>query len=199
MKRIFLAIVIGIVVVAGVTAQLGDLPSGFRSYESTTAEIAFYYPQEWFVGEQEDSPVVVSREALTDQLNRDEPDLQPGDTVVVLGVLPAMFMAMMGVPVEDVTGIVDGMFENMIAQSGEVRNGEVETHSFGGRRAASVVFDDAQDEFSGMIAVIHEQEEVIGFGMALGFREDLVRRREQIARIVASMEFTGDFSQMLGQ
>jgi hypothetical protein len=62
-----------------------------------------------------------------------------------------------------------------------------------------VVFDDAQDEFSGMIAVVHEQEEVIGFGMALGFREDLVRRRERIARIVASMEFTGDFSQMLGQ
>ncbi|MEX2443504.1 MAG: hypothetical protein WD492_07860 [Alkalispirochaeta sp.] len=199
MKRILLVIVIGVVGAASATAQLGELPSGYLSYQSAEAQIAFYYPQEWFAGEQDGSPVVVSRQALTEQLNRDKPDLQPGDTVVMLGVLPTMFMAMMGIPVEDVSGLVNGMFENMIAQSGEVRNGEVETHSFGGRRVASVLFDDAEEGFSGMIAVVHEQEEVIGFGMTLGFREDLFRRRERISRIVSSMEFTGDFSQMLGQ
>ncbi|MFO8042001.1 MAG: hypothetical protein R6U25_02260 [Alkalispirochaeta sp.] len=199
MKRRVLVTVIGILVASHAMAQLGELPAGYQIYRSAAAQLAFHYPQEWFVGDQEGSPVVVSREALTAQLSRDEPDLQPGDTVLMLGVLPTMFMAMMGVPVEDVGDIVDGMFENMIAQSGEVRNGEAETMSFGGRRVGSVVFDDAEDSLSGMITVVHEQEEVIGFGMAMGFREDLLRRRERISRIVSSMEFIGDFSEMLGQ
>ncbi len=199
MKRIGFVIVIGIMVPAIVAAQLGEPPAGYRRYESAEAHIAFYYPQEWFVSEQDQSPVVVSREALADQLDRDQPDLQPGDTVLVMGVLPSMFMAMMGIPVDDVESIADGMFENMIAQSGEIRDGQGEVHSFGGRQVASVVFDDAQDEFSGMIAVVHEQEEVIGFGMVLGFREDLLQHRERAARIVSSLEFTGDFAEMLGQ
>lgn len=199
MKRTVLVTVIGILLSSHAMAQLGELPAGYQRYQSAQGELAFYYPQEWFVAEQDGSPVVVSREALTDELNRDEPDLQPGDTVLVLGVLPTMFMAMMGVPVDDVGDIVDGMFENMIAQSGEVRNGEVETSVFGGRQVGSVIFDDAEDSFSGMIAVVNEQEEVIGFGMAMGFREDLLRRRERLSQIVSSVELTGDFSQMLGE
>ncbi|MFW5695431.1 MAG: hypothetical protein ACOCYB_09690 [Alkalispirochaeta sp.] len=199
MKRIGLVIVIGIGVPTMVMAQLGDPPSGFRRYESAEAQVAFYYPQEWFVAEQDGSPIVVSREALVAQLDREEPDLQPGDTVITLGVLPAMFMAMMGIPVDDVEAIADGMFENMIAHSGEVRDENIDVHSFGGRRVASVLFDDAYAEFSGMISVVHEQEDVIGFGMVLGFPEDLRRRRERTAQIVSSLEFGGDFSRMLGQ
>ncbi len=190
---------ITIVVPVIVTAQLGTPPAGYRRYESGATQIAFYYPQEWFVIEQDESPVVVSREALGDQLNRDQPDLQPGDTVLVMGVLPSMFMAMMGIPIDDVESIADGLFENMIAQSGEIRDGQVDVQSFGGREIATIVFDDAEDELSGMIAVVHEQEDVIGFGMVLGFREDLLRRRERVARTVSSLEFTGDFAQMLGQ
>ena len=199
MKRIGLVIVIGFITPTIAMAQLGDSPSGHSRYESTEAQVAFYYPNEWFVSEHEGSPMVVSRQALVDQLDRDQPDLEPGDTVLTLGVMPTMFMAMMGIPVDSVEGIAEGMFESMIAQSGEVRDGDAETHSFGGRQVASVVFDDVEDEFSGMIAVTHEQEEVIGFGIMLGFREDLLQRRERAARIVSSVEFRGDFSQMLGQ
>ena len=122
--------------------------------------------------------------------------------VVGAGALGCEFLkllAMMGVPADDVSAIVNGMFENMISSSGGVENGEAQTHSYGDRAVASMLFDDSAEAFSGMIMVAHEQEEVIVFAVSLGFREDLLRERDDLARLVSTVEFTGDLSSLMGQ
>ena len=199
MKRALLVSVLVVVVVGMATAQLGSQPRGYESYASDDLMVSFYYPDDWFVVEKDENLTVVNRRALADQVGEDEPDLQPGDTVMVVGVLPAMLMAMMGVPAEDVSSIVDAMFQNMISENGDVQNGDSQTHTVEGRRVASMLFDDSSEEFSGMIMVTHEQEEVIVFSVALGFRDDLVRNRDLLVRVVSTAEFTGDFSSMMGQ
>jgi hypothetical protein len=197
MKRL-LWVFLAVLVVAGpVAAQMGSQPSGFTSHFSEDTQLAFYYPRDWYVADGDGNLAIMSRAALADQMELDEPDLQPGDTVVIVGIIPTMLMAMMGVPVDDVDTILSGMFDTMIAQAGEVENGETAGHTFGARSVASVLFDDAEEEFSGMMLVAHEQDEVIVFAVAMGFREDLLRRREVVAEIVSTVEFTGDLESML--
>ncbi len=199
MKRIFVPVLFALIAAAPAMAQFGGMPSGFASYQSEEMQVAFYYPDGWYVVESDGNLAIVNREALIDQVNADQPDLQPGDTVVVVGVLPTMLLAMMGVPADDVSAIVNGMFENMISSSGGVENGEAQTHSYGDRAVASMLFDDSAEAFSGMIMVAHEQEEVIVFAVSLGFREDLLRERDDLARLVSTVEFTGDLSSLMGQ
>jgi hypothetical protein len=197
MKRLLWVSLVVLVGAGPVAAQMGSQPSGFTSHFSEGTELAFYYPSDWYVADGDGNLAIMSRAALANQMDLDEPDLQPGDTVVIVGIIPTMLMAMMGVPVDDVDTILTGMFDTMIAQAGEIENGETAGHTFGARSVASVLFDDAQEEFSGMMLVAHEQEEVIVFAVAMGFREDLRRRREMVAEIISTVEFTGDLESML--
>ena len=184
---------------SAVYAQLGNRPSGFDAHHSKVMQISFYYPGEWFVAEEEDNLAVVSREGLIDQLGNDQPDLQPGDVVMVMGVLPTMLMAMMGIPADDVETLVDGLFDNLVAEGGNTDNAQTELLTFGSRRVATVLFDDQETGYSGTVMVAHEQEEVISFSIALGFREDLDRHRDMLATVLSTVEFTGDFSALLQQ
>lgn len=197
MRRILLTGVLLGVAVLTLPAQLGSVPAGYSTHQSESYEIAFHYPDQWAVVERDDMLAVVNRSGLVDEVGQDEPDLQPGDVVVVLGVLPSMLMTMMGIPADDVGALADGMFENMLAESNELANAESGVSSYGGTEVASVVFDDPSEEVSGMVMVAREQEEVVVFSVALGFREDLRSEREALGRIVASTEYTGDIQGLM--
>lgn len=192
MRRTLFAGVLFLMAALAVHAQIGPVPGSFDSYQSEDLQIGFHYPDRWFVVERDDMLAVVNRDGLVDQVGTDQPDLRPGDVVVVVGVLPSMLMSMMGMPADDVSAIADGMFENMLSQSDELGNAESRVETYGGSEVASVVFDDTEQDVSGMVMVARQQEEVIVFSVALGFREDLREDRDMIGRIVASTEFTGD-------
>ena len=197
MKR---SIAFGIVLTVAVTAawgQFGSVPSGYSAHESGSSQLNFFYPDGWFVVDEADNTALVNREALVEQIVADTADILPGDAIMVIGILPTMFMAMMGIPVDDISTILDGMFDNMVASSGEMENSRKEVHEFGAYSVASVTFDDPEEEASGIFFVAHEQEEVIVFAVVYGFRESLDAHRETLARAVASAEFTGDLSEMM--
>lgn len=199
MKRFVLLPFFLFVAGSALFAQLGSAPAGFVPYSSDALQIGLYHPRNWHVGEQDGSLAVVSREALLSQVSADTPDLQPGDTIMVVGVLPVMFLSMMGIPADDVGSMVNGMFENMISANGEVANSRTAVFTHGGREVAAVTFDDTEQAFSGMMMAIHEQDQVVTFGVALGRQADLERNTEDLTLTLSTVEFTGDMSAMLGQ
>ena len=199
MKQIIVNVLVFLVVAAAAHAQLGSRPAGYTDHLDDDFEIAFYYPERWHVANGSDSIWVVNREALLDDLNNEAPDVQPGDAMLTFGVLPTMLLSMMGISVDDQGAIVDGIFENMMAEDADLQNRERTTHQFGAREVPSVLFDNVSHEVSGIVFVTHEQENVIVFGVALGFREDLVANHELLAQIVSTVEFTGSLESLMGQ
>jgi hypothetical protein len=203
MKRCFGAVLAALILGTAGTpvafAQLGDAPDGYEPHVSEDVQMAFFYPSEWFIVEQDGNIAVVNRPGLADQVGVDQPDLQPGDTMFVLNILPTLLMTMIGIPAEDAATIVEAMFETMIAEQGNVVTGEAQTHSFGDRTVASLMFDDAGERVSGMLLAALNQEDVLVFSMALGFREDLMSERERVARTVATAEFTGELNNLLNR
>ena len=200
MKRITFLVLVLIVSVGTVWAQFGSQPSGFSSYRSDNLELSFYYPGDWMVAEQDGNLTIANREGLLNDVATEAPDIRPGDTAMVIGIMPTFFMAMMGVETDDITTILDGMFENVVSDNeGTLGNTSREILEFGGRRVATVTFDDTSQDASGIFLVAHEQEEVIMFAVAYGFRDSLDDNREQLGRLVASAEFTGDLENMMQQ
>ncbi len=199
MRQIILYTIVFTVAVAAAHGQLGSRPAGYTDHVDEEFEIAFYYPDGWYVANGSDSIWVVNREALLGDLNREAPDVQPGDAMLTFGILPTMLLSMMGISVDDQGAIVDGIFENMMAEDADLQNRERMTHQFGGREVPSILFDNVSHEVSGIVFVTHEQENVIVFGVALGFREDLVSRHEQLAQVVSTVEFTGSLESLMGQ
>lgn len=200
MKRKTLLLVVLVVATGTVWAQLGGQPAGFSEHRSAELELTFFYPSEWFVSEQDGNLTIATREALLEDPGEEFPELRPGDTAMVIGIMPTFFMAMMGIPVDDISTILDGMFENVVSSNeGNLENSSKEVLEFDGRRVATITFDDASQDASGIFFVAHEQEEVIMFAVAYGFRASLDRNREDLGRLVASAEFTGDLESMMQQ
>ena len=200
MKRILFLFIVLIVSVGTVWAQFGSQPAGFSSYRSDNLELSFYYPDGWIVAEQDGNLTIANREELLDDVVTESPDIRPGDTAMVIGIMPTFFMMMMGIPADDITSILDGMFENVVSDNdAKLENTSREILDFGGRRVATVTFDDTSQEVSGIFLVAHEQEDVIMFAVAYGFRDSLDSNREQLGRLVASAEFTGDLENMMQQ
>jgi hypothetical protein len=198
MKRLVLGLTVFLVLAGSVWGQLGSRPSGFSDYRSEEMELSFFYPDGWFVSEEEGGVTVVNRESLLGGSENGIEDLQPGDTAMVIGIMPTFFMMMMGIPTDDITTILDGMFDNIISgNDGTLENSSKEVLDFDGRRVATVTFDDSSQEASGIFLVAHEQEDVIMFAVAYGFRNSLDRNRQQLAQTVASTEFTGDLESMM--
>ncbi len=198
MKRIVFGLTAFLILAGSVWGQFGSRPSGFTDHRSDEMEISFYYPDGWFVSEEEGGVTLVNRQGLLEQSAMDMPDLQPGDTAMVIGIMPTFFMMMMGIPVDDITTILDGMFESIISSNdGTMENSSKEILEFDGRRVATITFDDSSQEASGIFFVAHEQEDVIMFAVAYGFRNSLDRNRRQLAQTVSSAEFTGDLESMM--
>jgi hypothetical protein len=200
MKRKYIGLLVLFVVTGSVWGQLGSRPSGFSDYRSDDMELSFHYPNGWFVLEMDGGLTVANREALLESVDTemDMPDLKPGDTAMVIGMMPTFFMMMMGIPTDDITMILDGMFDNIVSSDeGNLDNSATEVLEFEGRRVATVTFDDSSQDASGIFLVAHEQEDVILFGVAYGYRDSLDRNRKQLARTIASVEFTGDLASML--
>jgi hypothetical protein len=200
MKRVLFFVGMMVMALGVVWAQLGNQPSGFDRYRSDELELTFFYPNDWFVSAQEGNLMVANREALLQETGDEMPDIQPGDTAMVIGIMPVFFMAMMGIPTDDISTILDGMFDNVVSSNeGSLENSSKEILEYGDRSVATVTFDDASQEASGIFLVSHEQEEVIMFAVAYGFRSSLDRNRNDLGRVVASAEFTGDLESMMQQ
>lgn len=199
MKRFFFVLGAAAILTAPVFAQLGTAPAGFAAHVSETAQLGFFYPEDWTVVDNDQTLAIVSRAGLADQINNETPDLQPGDTVLVVGVLPLMLLSMMGVPADDLETMVDGMFTSMMESSGDLENSETLMFSHGGRDVAAVSFDDAAQEISGLMMIAHQQDDVIAFAAAMGMREDIDRNGDRLSRVVSTVEFTGDLSALMGQ
>lgn len=186
-------IAIGIIAfgAVSVTAQVGPTPAGFRAHESVEVPIAFYYPSTWTVVDRDESVGVVSRPALAEQLGSDAPSIQTGDALLALGVMPTAFIEMMGSDPDDLDSIVDMLFENISAESGEIAGAERRELEFSAGTVASMLFNTTGRRGSGMMLVAHESSEVLAFGMAYGRRDDLQAYRRELAHVIATMEFTG--------
>jgi hypothetical protein len=198
MKRILLVLLVLIMTVGTTWAQFGARPSGFAEYRSEEQQLTFFYPDGWFVSEADGNIMIANREALTNDSAMDMPEITPGDTALVIGIMPTFLMAMMGIPVDSISGILDGMFQNVMSAEGSaIGNNTNELYEFDGRSVATTTFDDSEQEVSGIFFVSHEQEEVIMFGVAYGFRNSLDSNREALARLVSTAEFTGDLESML--
>ncbi len=198
MKRTCIWLVVLLTLGTTVWAQLGTTPSGFSPHESVDLELSIFYPDGWYVSDQEGGLAVVNREGLLDDVDSEMPTLQPGDTALFLGVMPTFFMTMMGIPVDDISSILDGLFDNIVSTNdGVLENSQKEVLNIDGRRVATVTFDDSSQDASGIFFVAHEQDEVIIFAVGYGFRTSLDRNRSTLGQIVASAEFTGDFEEMM--
>lgn len=200
MKRVFIAVGLIVVSLGVAWAQLGSQPSGYSMFRSDDLELTMYYPDGWYISDQEGSLMVANREALVQELAAEVPDLMPGDTAMVVGIMPIFFMAMMGIETDDISTILDGMFENIVASNeGNLENTSKEVLEYEGRSVATVTFDDSSQEASGVFFVAQEQPEVVMFAVAYGMRRSLDRNRDALARSVVSAEFTGDVESMMQQ
>lgn len=172
-------------------AQEGPRPAGFRDHQGVEVPVAFYYPASWMVVDQHDSVGIVSRPALVTEMADGAPSLEPGDAVLALGVMPAMFFEMMGAATDDLGSIMDALYGSVDAESGEIDEDDRRTHSFDAGDAVSVLFDVEGQAPSSLMIVARESEEVFSFGIAFGDREDLSAYREELAQVVTTVEFTG--------
>ncbi len=198
MKRLLLVPLVLIVTVGTAWAQFGARPSGFAEYQSDEQQLTFFYPESWFVAEADGNIMIANRESLTDESATEMPDISPGDTALVIGIMPTFLMAMMGIPVDSISGILDGMFETVMSAEGNaIGNDADELYDFDGRSVATTTFDDSEQDMSGIFFVAHEQEEVIMFAVAYGFRDSLDTHRETLARLVSTAEFTGDLESLM--
>ncbi len=197
-KRIVMSAAIAVVAVGVLSAQLGSRPAGFTVHHSESMPLSFYYPSSWFAGEQDGNLLIVNRQSLLESSPMEAPEVGPGDAFLVIGILPSFFMEMMGIPLDDVSAILEVMFSQMVADSsGNIGNEHQEIINFQGRAVAAIAFDDASQAASGTFFISHEQDDVIIFAVAYGLRATLDAERRQMAQIVSSAEFTGDMTNLM--
>ena len=92
---------------------------------------------------------------------------------------------------------MDSFFASMIDSRESYADADRWFFEYGGVRVGTVAYFDPTDEDSGMI-LLTPLEDVLVFAVALGVTQDLEARRETIARIVASVEFTGSIEDLIG-
>lgn len=155
-----------------------------------------YYPGNWTVDEDDGNLVVATSPMLLDRLSGETPQVGPGDTVMVIGVMPAFFLDMMGVPTGDVAVTGEMLFQQMIEQDGSIANTTHNVVNVQGRRVSTTTFDDASGQVAGMLLVVHEQQEAVMFCLAYGRRRTLENQQTVLTQIASSLEFTGDFASM---
>lgn len=172
-------------------AQDGPRPAGFRDHRGAEVPVAFYYPASWMVVDQHESVGIVSRPALVTEMAAGTPSLEPGDAVLALGVMPEVFFGMMGASTDDLGSVMDALYGSIDAESGEIDDDDRRRHSFTAGEAVSVLFDVEGQAPSSMMIVSRESEEVFAFGIAFGYRDDLSAYRDELAQVVATVEFTG--------
>ncbi len=153
--------------------------------------MAFFYPSTWTVVDQDDGVGLVSRPGLAEQMDADQPDIQTGDALLALGVMPAMFIEMMGADIDDLENVMDVLHSNIDAESGDVRGSDRASHSYASRDVVSILFDTTEADAAGLMFVSRESEDVLAFGIAFGERNDLAAYRDELGQVIASMEFTG--------
>jgi hypothetical protein len=198
MKRIAVFGILLVFVVSAAFAQLGSAPTGYESYASDEMMLALYYPGSWFVVEEEGNLGIVNRQELAGELNKDMPDVRPGDVVMAVGFIPTFFLGMMGVPVDSIDSMVDGMFQSMMESNENGAENEREVLTYGGTQVGTVSFTDPAEDMSGIFMIAQSQDEVVVFAMAAGMREDLATNRDTLARVVSSVEFTGSLEELMG-
>lgn len=176
---------------SGIGAQEGSQPSGFNAHIGQEVPVAFYYPSSWTVVDRDEGVGIVSRPALARELGAEQPDIQAGDAMLALGVIPVMFVEMIGADPDDLGSITDMLFENMTAQSGELGVGDQLTHSYDAGEVVSVLFDTGSPVGAGLMMVSRESTEVLAFGIAFGAHNDLAAYRDELTQVVVSVEFTG--------
>lgn len=185
------AVVFTVLILPVIGAQEGPQPSGFQAHEGVEVPVAFYYPGSWTVVDQDESVGIVSRPALAQQLGSDDPDIQVGDAMLVLGVIPSVFIEMMGGESRDLESVTDMLYENMSTETGDLGGIDRLHHEFTAREVVSVLFDTGAEQRSGLMIVSHESDEVLAFGVAFGLRDDLSAYRDELSQVVATVEFTG--------
>lgn len=198
MKRVLLSVLLVASVAAFGFAQLGSAPSGFQSYQSEEMMLALYYPGDWFIVEEEGTLGLVNREALASQFGAEEPDVRPGDVIMAVGFIPTFFLGMMGVPVDSTEAMVEGMFQTMLESNEGVTENDRQILSYGGTQVGTVSFTDPSEDIAGLFLITNPQEEVVVFAMAAGMMADITSRRETLAQIVSSVEFTGTIEELMG-
>lgn len=197
MKRIVVIVVAGLVglsftgVLFGQTRLPSAAAAGFTRFEASEAPIAFRYPSDWFPVEQGETVGIATSQDLAAQLEADNPQLQDGDVVFIVGVLPAAFLAFMGVATDEIDNLTQSLFDNMIADSEEVRGGEVEIYSIDDVEVGTVLFETDEIDADGFFALSVLDDQVIVFAVAAGATRDLAAARTTLAQVTASAEFTG--------
>ena len=183
--------VLALVFVFAAPAQDGPQPSGYQPHLGREVPVAFYYPSSWTVVDADESVGIVSRPALTEQLGADQPEIRTGEAMLALGVIPAAFVEMMGANPRELDSVVEMLFGSMSAEQGEVGSADREAFDFSAGEVESILFDAGPRQEAGLMLVSRESEEVIAFGMAYGYRDDLAAYRRELAQVLATVEFTG--------
>jgi hypothetical protein len=183
--------VLALVLIFTVPAQDGPQPGGYQPHLGREVPVAFYYPSSWTVVDADESVGIVSRPALAEQLGSDQPEIRTGDAMLALGVIPAAFLEMMGANPGELDSVVETLFAGMSTEQGEIDRAERESFDFNAGEVESVLFDAGPRDEAGLMLVSHESAEVIAFGMAFGYRNDLVAYRQELAQVLATVEFTG--------
>lgn len=181
-----------------IAAQEGEQPPGFRPHAGAEVPVAFYYPSTWTVVDRDESVGIVTRPGLAGELGSDQPAIETGDAMLALGVMPAMFLEMMGASPADLDSVLDTMTENISSDAGEVTPEERTYLQTDTREVAAVLFDTPGGNAAGMMLVSRESDEVLAFGMAFGGRQDLQAYRDELAQVLASLEFTGTMQDFMG-
>ncbi len=198
MKRAIVGILLVGFVFSSAYAQIGSTPTGFSQYESDEMMLSLSYPSDWFVVEEEGNLGIVNREALAAQLGADQPDVRPGDVIMAVGFIPSFFLAMMGVPVDSIEAMVEGMFESMMDSNDGVSENDREVLTYGATQVGTVSFTDPSADISGLFLLAQQQDEVIVFAMAAGKMNDILDQREMLGQVVSTVEFTGSLEELLG-
>lgn len=194
--RALILIVVAVCVlvpISALAAQDGPQPAGFRDHQGVEVPVAFYYPASWMVVDQNESVGIVSRPALVTDMAQGRPALEDGDAILALGVMPTLFFQMMGAETDSLEAVVDVLYASIETGDGDgdVDEEDRERHSYPAGDAVSVLFDVPGQDPASMMIVARESPDVFAFGMAFGKRDDLAAFRDELAHVVATVEFTG--------
>ncbi|MFP4407595.1 MAG: hypothetical protein ACLFPW_03670 [Spirochaetaceae bacterium] len=198
-------------VIAGLLSVLLPLflpaQSGMKQYSNEEYKLQFSYPSAWTVVEDSDGIFVLSSAHLRDQLGADFPELDSGDVILNVAVLPMIMFQFMGIEADSVEGQVEAMFDQMVEEGlGEAENVSQETATTdSGTPVSSVAFDAVEEGGTGMqsmsgifLGTANEEKGIFGFGMALGERPTLDRERAALVDTIGSLLFTGTQEDLLG-
>lgn len=153
--------------------------------------ISLRLPEGWGAVDGPLEVTLVSRPALTEELERDEPRLRPGDVILTVSVIPRMAIAMMGIDPSSPESIAAGLHASLIRPVEPSSEADVRTVGAAGSQVAIVSFR-RERSLDGAFLIAHSAPGVVTFAAALGRRNDIERRAAELAELVASVEFHGD-------